>query len=261
MSRLFLTFTPAVVLVVAVAFTAAQTPPKEADKPAAEKTSRDRIRETQKKLNAPVDYGGMDDVKATFDEVLTELAKIHGILFDVNERAFEEEGVKDVLRVPVVPDGKPLPAMKGVTLDHLLRKILTRIPVQSGATYINRGDSIEIMTGLHRAAELHLDPSRYGQLPVVTANIAKQPLEGALKELVKESGFNIVLDVRAKEKADANVAGDFANVPLDTAVRILADMADLKPVLLDNVLYVTTKENAKALQEEYQQRRQPEGGM
>jgi hypothetical protein len=161
----------------------------------------------------------------------------------------------------VVTDGKPLPAMKAVSLDFLLRKLLARIPSQSGATFINRGESIEIVTGLHKAAELHLDPSRYGQLPVVTVDIAKQPLESALKELVKESGFNIVLNVCAKEKADVNVTGDFVNVPLDTAVRILADMADLKPVLLDNVLYVTTKENAKALQAEYAERRQPQGGM
>ena len=32
------------------------------------------------------------------------------------------------------------------------------------------------------------------------------------------------------------------------AVLILADMADLRPVALDNVLYVTTKENAEDLQ-------------
>ena len=38
------------------------------------------------------------------------------------------------------------------------------------------------------------------------------------------------------------------NVPTDTAVRLLANMAGLSVARLDNVLYVTTRENAAAAQ-------------
>jgi hypothetical protein len=37
------------------------------------------------------------------------------------------------------------------------------------------------------------------------------------------------------------------DVPLETAVRLLADLAGLKPVRLDNVLFVTTEERADKL--------------
>src|SRR5262249_4576453 len=39
------------------------------------------------------------------------------------------------------------------------------------------------------------------------------------------------------------------------AVRVLADMADLKPVALDGVLYVTSKPNAEVLQAEQEKLR------
>jgi hypothetical protein len=39
-------------------------------------------------------------------------------------------------------------------------------------------------------------------------------------------------------------------VPLETVVRLLADMAEVKAVALDNVLYVTTPENAEKLHQE-----------
>jgi hypothetical protein len=56
-----------------------------------------------------------------------------------------------------------------------------------------------------------------------------------------------VIDSRTEEKAKTRVTATFHSVPVDTAVLILADMADLRAVALDNVLYVTTKENAEQL--------------
>ncbi len=44
------------------------------------------------------------------------------------------------------------------------------------------------------------------------------------------------------------MTGRFNNVPLDTAVTFLADMADLQPILQDNVIYVTTRDNAMRLE-------------
>jgi hypothetical protein len=52
------------------------------------------------------------------------------------------------------------------------------------------------------------------------------------------------------EKGKTAVTARLINVPLDRAVRLLADMADLKAVLLGNVLYVTSKENAAQWEKE-----------
>jgi hypothetical protein len=253
------------VLAVAVSFSVAQTPPKAVDKmesPAPEKTLRERMRENQKKLTASIDFAGVDDPTTTLGDVLKDLGKRYDIVIDVKDRAFEAEGLRDVLSTPLVSDGKPLPPLKAVSLDYVLRKIFSRIPVVSGATYINRGETIEITTGQFRYAEIYFDPDRQGPdlpafiaLPLVHRNVAKQPLEDALKEIAEHTLINIVLDARVGEKARAAVTADFADVPLDMAVGVLADMADLKSVLLANVLYVTTRDNAKVLQAEYRRRR------
>ena len=60
----------------------------------------------------------------------------------------------------------------------------------------------------------------------------------------------MVLDARSAKEAAAPLTADFSNVPLDTAVAMLADLAGLKMVPLENVLYVTSKENAATLMEE-----------
>jgi type II secretory pathway component HofQ len=82
-------------------------------------------------------------------------------------------------------------------------------------------------------------------LPLVAQQFRKVPLEKALDDLADLSGFNIVLDARAEEKGSTKVTARLTNVPIDTAVRVLADMAGLAVVRLDNVFYVTTPENAK----------------
>jgi hypothetical protein len=88
-------------------------------------------------------------------------------------------------------------------------------------------------------------------LPLVHANFDQCPLDEALQRLGKSSSFSVVLDVpRAGVKARTAVTALLANVPLDTAVRVLANQGDLKAVRLDNVFYVTTVENAAVLQAE-----------
>jgi hypothetical protein len=61
----------------------------------------------------------------------------------------------------------------------------------------------------------------------------------------------VLVDPRPAEKIKTGVTAKLKNVPLDSAVQLLADMADLKAVLQDNVLYVTSKENAKDLEADF----------
>jgi hypothetical protein len=219
---------------------------------------REQIREMGKKLEAPLTFPGVDDPKTKLSDVLDDLGTRHDVVFNVDERAFVTEGLKDVLSTLVATEGRPLPRLKNVSFNTVLRKVLSRIPSKSGATFINRGDEIEITTMDVFRASMFLDSERDRPFPVVRVEFAKQPLEEALRELADESGINIVLDAHAGEKAKAEVAGSFNSAPLDTAVRILADMAGLKPVMLDNVLYVTTKENARVLEEEGHERKKPQ---
>ena len=92
-------------------------------------------------------------------------------------------------------------------------------------------------------------------VPVVSAKFDKVPLAEALANLADESGTNVILASYAAKEGETKVTANLTGVPLDTAVVILADMADLKLVRLGNVYYVTSRKRARVLQKEEQERR------
>src|SRR5262245_50032712 len=65
------------------------------------------IRDT---LAKTIDFAGLDDPKTTLQEALEQLGKIHRLTFDVNERAFHAEKVKEVLKAEIA--NPPIPPMK-----------------------------------------------------------------------------------------------------------------------------------------------------
>jgi RNA polymerase sigma factor (sigma-70 family) len=207
-----------------------------------------RTLELRDKPASPVKFDGWEnDPKSTLQEALDHLADRFDLTFDVNEAAFKAEMVEDVLAKPVAK--KPIPKMINVRLETVLRKILARIPARSGATFLIREDTIELPTVAAVRAELGVEGER-PLPPLATASFHDTPLEDALRELAQITECNIVLDARAGEAAQTPVSSNLANVPVDTAVRVLADMANLELVRLDNVLYVTTRENAARLRKE-----------
>jgi hypothetical protein len=213
-------------------------------------------------MQSQMDYDGTDDPKTKLIEVLDELATQHNVRFHVNEAAFEAEGINDVLNTPLVTNGRPVPKFKNTRVDRILRKVLSRVaranvPGDTPATFILRDDVIEITTRRAVLLEVYGD-NPHRALPLAYAEFDKMPLEDALKELAHQSEFNILIDPRPAEKTRTGVTAKLKNVPLDSAVQLLADMADLKAVLQDNVLYVTTKDNAKVVEAENRKRNESE---
>jgi hypothetical protein len=209
--------------------------------------------EMRHRLQAPVMFSGFEvDSAMTLQEALDHLADRFKLTFDVNEAAFEAEGLKDVRARPVAK--KPIPKMINVRLDTLLRKFLARIPARSGATFLIRQDTIELTTTAAVRAELGREGR--GPLPALaTAIFNDNPLDDALRELAQTTESNIVLDARVGEEAQTPVRARLENVPVDTAVRVLADMAGLESIRLDNLLYVTTRENAARLRGDQERQR------
>ncbi|HEY7158436.1 MAG TPA: vWA domain-containing protein, partial [Gemmataceae bacterium] len=107
--------------------------------------------ELQHLLSQPVKFGGYEDPKITLNEALEQLAQRYNLSFDVNEKAFKFENINEPGKTEIAsPD--PIPAMH-TTLSTVLRKVLSRIPVPSGATYVIRRDVIEVTTGTFAGAE------------------------------------------------------------------------------------------------------------
>jgi hypothetical protein len=203
------------------------------------------------RLDKVVTFAGLDDPKTTLTDALDLLAKQYNIVFDINEKAFKTEGVADVAKTQPA-ESSPIPTMKDVRLETVLRKILSRIPSQSNATFTVRRDHIEITTT--KAQQDEFWPNAPAEMepvfPLVHAKFDKKPLDEALAELSDRTDISIVLDVKVAEKDKPVVTARLTNTPLDTAVQLLAEMCDLRSVVTGKTIFVTSAEKAKRLEKQ-----------
>jgi hypothetical protein len=211
------------------------------DRPIVKKVARKESKSAAllKKLNQPITLDKGIDANTPLKDALEYFSDRYELTILVNTAAFKEENVKeDIEAVPV-----KLPKMTGVALATALRLVLAQLPPK-GAAYRVRGDFIEITTFKRMRPGHHLKQK-------VAASFTERPLEEVLQELSDQSGVSVLLDMRAGDRAQTALSATFNNdVSLETAVRLLADMADLKAVVMGNALYVTTKANAKVLETE-----------
>jgi hypothetical protein len=136
------------------------------------------------------------------------------------------------------PDQPPAPVdvdFKDVKVRNVLRAILAPY----GLSYAAISDTVVITTE---------DMAMLRQLRQrVNVDLSKVEFTSALKQLARDTATNLILDARAEKDASAKVSLQLEDVPLETAVRLLAEMAGLKPVRVGNVLFVTKKETANEL--------------
>jgi hypothetical protein len=180
------------------------------------------------------------DPNTPLKEALGFIAERYGITILIDTEAFKADvGEADVENKPV-----KLPKLVDVKLRTVLLAILSQV---QGDYYTN--EDVLMVTTRTRLLVGQVS----GQSIDVT--FEKRPLSEALKELSDMTGATVVLDARHQEEAKLEVTADLKNVPFMTALRVLADMADLKPVAMDNLIYVTSKENAKVLEAEENKRK------
>jgi RNA polymerase sigma factor (sigma-70 family) len=217
---------------------------------------KQRLREWRDRLVDPINYLGLDDPQATLGEALDQLAKAYNVTFVVNERAFRAENLinpletdKDIRRSKIASIS--IPPFRG-RLRTVLQTILDHVETTSPhltIMFLVRKDHIEITTSTFVRMELGFRNERPIP-PLVWDSFEETDLAWILPRLAETSGYNIMADPKAGEKLHTRITMQLNNVPVDTAVRLMANMAGLSVVRLDNVFYVTTAENAKQLREE-----------
>ena len=173
-------------------------------------------------------------------EALSHIAERNSMTILIDDEAFKaDSGQPDIEAQPI-----RLPRLTNVRLRTVLRAILEQVNgdyyVKDDVLMVVPRQRIQSGAVLRQSIDLHLE---------------KRPLAAALKELSDMTGVSVVLDAQKLKDSKSEVTADFRNVPLDCAVRVLADMADMKSVVLDNLLYVTSIENADKLEEEKAQKR------
>jgi len=179
------------------------------------------------------------DPGQSLKDVLDFLGRSHGLTFRVDHAAFKMVGQENI-EEKQLPIG--LPQQQGIPLGTIVRDLLLQLEPQSA--FMVRKGYIAILPLSHATAEFTMREP-------VGADFDKLPLHDALRELMDHTGTSIILDARrAGEKAKTPLTATLHHIPVGTAAKLLANMAELKAVMVDNAIFVTTEENAKKLEEE-----------
>jgi hypothetical protein len=122
-----------------------------------------------------------------------------------------------------------------------LRSGLQTLLGQFNLAYVVLGDVL-LITRADHAADRQLQQ-------LVNIDLDKTPLALALRKLARETATNVVVDPRVDEAARvASLSMQLEEVPLEMAVRVMAEAAGLKPARIGNVLFVTTEVQANELE-------------
>lgn len=193
-------------------------------------------------------------VPATGDKAADQLGIARKVLDEVGDFTYQNRSLNDVLadlkdrsklaitldpavfQVGLDPNQPTVNvALKGVKLKDGLKAVLAPYNLRFGL----------VREGLFVSTEDGLTARQLRQR--VSVDCAGTPFATAAAQLAADTGANVVVDPRLKDKATAAVTLKLDDVPLETAVRLLAEVADLRAVRMSNVLFVTTPERAEKL--------------
>ena len=208
-----------------------EPPPTPAPKPAPKATpgKKSLAADTLKKMNEPSGITPQDPM--TLKEAIQVMQDNGFPPIVVHVPAFKDEN-------PEMPDIYETqirwPQVKGLPRGKVLQLILGQAPTGNANFLIKPGYVlVTVNDAMHANKQF-----------VRGASFVHLPLDEALQELSEMSGISVALDPRAGEKAKTLITARF---PGETNVaqiaRVLADMADLKAVRVENIMYVTTRSN------------------
>jgi hypothetical protein len=128
-----------------------------------------------------------------------------------------------------------------------LRDVKTRVALRSilapfNLNWVIVGDAVVITTE---------EMATYRQLTQhVSLDLDQIEFAAALKGLARDTGVNLVLDPRLTNEGKTKVTLQADDITLESTVRILSELAGVKPVRIGNVLFITGKVNATELRAE-----------
>ena len=191
-----------------------------------------------------VDFAGVG-----LHAALKTLAADHKLTLAIDPNVQHLVGFGGVAGVPAFPGAGPRPSswtgrrsslkLKNVKLKTAFRKLLDPV----GLVAVPVGEQILVATeeaGMVRVLKQKIDVSADGDA-----------LNKVLADIAKKYGVNVVIDPRAvkSKAASAEVTLSAEDMPLEAGVRLLCELADLKPVRVGSAIYVTTPDRADKLRD------------
>lgn len=222
-------------------------------------TSETMLREA---LTKPIDKLDLDK-EITLKELLEVIHDRYGVVARLDMPAFvrwEWNSNDGTPPLQLYEQSVKFPITRGFTVGDVLAEAIAQL--DGKLTYRIRGGQVLIgpafippatpgSGAVGQLAEPQVPPQQLKEQILgepVSVALDDQSFTKALQQLRKQTGANIVMDARCREKGDQVVSGSFHDVRLLTVLQVLSDMCDLRPVAMNNVYYITTPENAMKLQ-------------
>ncbi len=241
------------------------------DKPGETKRPVTNADDVQQALKAVV---SLPEGKTPLGEILKEFEREHGLTIRLDSAAFRRQGWQNIPDYEdinsIYAKAVSIHGLNRVPLDDALRDLLAQIYFSTGdgrvqlLSYRIKGTQILIMpeyqpatlpgSGVNGDPVMNGSPGNlieqmYGES--VTVRYKNKPLEAVIEDLQERTGANIVLNGKVLPDLDkATVTANFNDARLLTVLKIIGDMHGLKPVVIDNVFYLTDRDSADELQKE-----------
>lgn len=136
---------------------------------------------------------------------------------------------------------------KRLQFGRMMQQIVDQLPAP--ASVLVRNGAVEIVSRESTTMPVML-------FQKVLTRFDRAPVAEVMRQLSEKSGVSIIIDPRVDKKKDAAISAEFrGDITLESALRLVANMADLKIVLMDRGVFVTTPENAATLERELEKRR------
>jgi len=180
-----------------------------------------------------VDFTGQ-----SLEEVLNHIKDRSGLPISIDDASIAMMGMNFVR-----PDGQPMQFQVKATNEKastVLRKFLNNYRL----CYVIFEDSLLIT-----AEEMALLRQMRQR---VSVNLEDVPAKKAITDLARNHGINLVIDPKVVKQAETPVSLQVDNTGIETAVRLLAELASLKAVRMGNVMFVTSEDKAKKIRDEEQ---------
>jgi hypothetical protein len=212
----------------------------------------------------------------TFDDLTQLLENQHALPVRLDTPAFVRRGYTSDTLKQLRDKQLVLRSVRRLPLTDVLREVMGQMAEAGGEgastlrlSYRVKGNQILVVPEyippttpgggsaeegkLRRVSEEQLAEAIYGE--PVTVRYKNKPLAEVIEDLEERTGANIVLN-GGRGGPDLEVVGtkkvtaNFNDARLLTVLRIIGDMCGLRPVVIDNVYYLTDSESAARLQME-----------
>lgn len=169
------------------------------------------------------------DPNTRLQDALEYISDHYNFTILIDNDAFKSENVPDVENNPI-----KLPRLVGIKLRTALRQVFN----QANADFLVQDRHILIVPREWLARNVALRQP-------VSADLRGKSLDQAFGELSRRSGVSIVFSENLVELAKTPMTIQLENVPLITAVSVLADVRALRAIPVENLIYVTTPDKAE----------------